>query len=122
MSKPLNNNTNLYHNKLLQQQQTHRRKAELQIQRPSTRESDGQRLRQSTKENIYDPDVNSSVNKDFPNLTAVETLARKKKFASYKFYLDNLEPQVHKRIERGIRLLGAVQYWPFFVLFRLFTI
>jgi hypothetical protein len=111
MSKPLNNNTNIYHNKqqLQQQQQQHWRKPELQIQRPSTQESDAQRLKQSTKENI-DFNGSSSANKGFPNLSAAETLARKKKFTSYKFYLDNLEPQVHKRIERGIRLLGAVQY------------
>jgi hypothetical protein len=110
MSKPLNNNTNIYHNKQQQplQQQTLWRKPELQIQRPLTRESDVQRLKQSTKENH---DIHgSSANKGFPNLSAAETLARKKKFATYKFYLDNLEPQVHKRIERGIRLLGAVKY------------
>lgn len=39
---------------------------------------------------------------------ASETTNKKKKFASFKFYLDTLDPNDQAKIERGIKLLGAV--------------
>lgn len=45
----------------------------------------------------------------YPSLSNEEFLARKKEFTTYKFFLDSLEPNLKKRIERGMKLLGAVR-------------
>jgi hypothetical protein len=37
-----------------------------------------------------------------------ETTNKKKQFATFKFYLDNLDASDQAKIERGIKLLGAV--------------
>ncbi|KAI7897607.1 uncharacterized protein BX663DRAFT_565369 [Cokeromyces recurvatus] len=46
-------------------------------------------------------------NTDYLKLTPVEIMNRKKLFASFSFYLDNLDSKVEQKIERGIKLLGA---------------
>ena len=57
---------------------------------------------------------------DYPNLSPTEFQARKKKFATFRFFLDIADPNIKKRIERKIKLLGAVSSFPLF-LFVLFA-
>lgn len=104
MSFPLNNNTNTVrktqHNytkpDILSARQNNSREQELQ-----------QKLKQTSL--TSNPTSVKNVNNDgFPDIPPTELAARKKKFASFKFFLDNLDPTVSKRIERGIRLMGAV--------------
>lgn len=45
---------------------------------------------------------------DYPQLSPTEFQARKKKFATFRFFLDIADPNSKKRIERKIKLLGAV--------------
>ncbi|KAI8079492.1 uncharacterized protein B0P05DRAFT_637264 [Gilbertella persicaria] len=96
MSHPLNNQTNH-----LKQTQPWKKPV---LSRSVTRDLD--KLKLTSKEN--DPP-----NNDYPHLSPTEFQARKKKFATFRFFLDIADPNMKKRIERKIKLLGAAQD-PFF--------
>lgn len=109
MSYPLNNNTNTA--RQVNQQHTWM-KPDLHLSR-QTNISREQELQHKLKQTSLNPATSTTATKnvnsdDFPKLPSGEIGARRKKFATYKFYLDNLEPLVSKRIERGIKIMGAV--------------
>ncbi|CAO0800228.1 unnamed protein product [Mucor circinelloides] len=114
MSYPLNNNTNTA--RQVNQQHTWM-KPDLHLSR-QTNISREQELQHKLKQTSLNPATSTTATKnvnsdDFPKLPSGEIGARRKKFATYKFYLDNLEPLVSKRIERGIKIMGAT-HEPFF--------
>ncbi|KAK4519423.1 uncharacterized protein ATC70_009658 [Mucor velutinosus] len=115
MSYPLNNNTNTVRQS--NQQHTWMKPADLHLPR-QTNISREQELQHKLKQTSLNPAATSSTTKnvnsgDFPKLPPGELTARRKKFGTFKFYLDNLDPLVSKRIERGIRIMGAA-HEPFF--------
>ncbi|CEP11081.1 hypothetical protein [Parasitella parasitica] len=101
MSFPLNNNTNT-----VRQPQNIWIKPDAHLGRPS-HNSREQELHQKLQQTTLAPGTKNVHHDEFPKLPAAEIAARKKKFASFKFFLDNLDPLVSKRIERGIKLMGA---------------
>ncbi|KAI9477896.1 MAG: hypothetical protein EXX96DRAFT_568621 [Benjaminiella poitrasii] len=51
--------------------------------------------------------ITRSFNPENIKLSPTEIMNRKKLFATFTFYLDNLESSIEQKIERGIKLLGA---------------
>lgn len=110
MSYPLNNNTNTV--RQANQQHTWMKPADLHLPR-QTSISREQELQHKLKQTSLNPTTTASTAKnvnsdDFPKLPPGEVTARRKKFGTFRFYLDNLDPLVSKRIERCIKIMGAV--------------
>lgn len=113
MSYPLNNNTNTV--RQVNQQHTWMKPGDLHLPR-QTSISREQELQNKLKQTSLNPaaaaataptarNVNSD---DFCKISPAELAAKRKEFGTFKFYLDNLDPLVSKRIERGIKIMGAV--------------
>ncbi|KAL9537340.1 hypothetical protein MBANPS3_011864 [Mucor bainieri] len=114
MSYPLNNNTNTV--RQVNQQHTWMKPVDLHPPRQTSisREQELHHKLKQTSLNTAATSTTKNVNSDdFPKLSPAELTARRKKFGTFKFYLDNLDPLVSKRIERGIRIMGAT-HEPFF--------
>ncbi|KAF1805391.1 Dfp1/Him1, central region-domain-containing protein [Mucor lusitanicus] len=118
MSYPLNNNTNTV--RQVNQQHTWMKPGDLHLPR-QTSISREQELQNKLKQTSLNPaaaaataptarNVNSD---DFCKISPAELAAKRKEFGTFKFYLDNLDPLVSKRIERGIKIMGAA-HEPFF--------
>lgn len=114
MSYPLNNNTNTV--RQANQQHTWMKPADLHLPRQNSISRE-QELQHKLKHTSLNPAATASTTKnvnsdDFPKLPPGELTARRKKFGTYRFYLDNLDPLVSKRIERCIKIMGAVSRRP----------